>query len=102
MLSEQQIRDALHAGRVLPLGVANPHGPLGLDQLAEAVERARASHPSPSDSHAMSKVRRPLTLPAETWEKLDGLARAATKPGSPPLTASDVAAALLERFVKAG
>ena len=36
MLSEEQIRQALHASRVVPLAVARPHGPLGLEQLAAA------------------------------------------------------------------
>jgi hypothetical protein len=40
MLTEQEIRDALHAGRVVSLPVASPHGPLGLEQLAEAVARS--------------------------------------------------------------
>jgi hypothetical protein len=31
------IRRALHASRVVSLEVANPHGPLGLEQLAAAV-----------------------------------------------------------------
>jgi hypothetical protein len=39
MLSEEQIRQALHANRVVPLAVAKPHGPLGLEQLAAAVSR---------------------------------------------------------------
>ena len=40
MLSEQDVRQALHAGRVVPLTVTNPHGPLGLEQLAcEVAER---------------------------------------------------------------
>ncbi|HWG43784.1 MAG TPA: hypothetical protein VN688_13490 [Gemmataceae bacterium] len=33
MLTEEAIRHALHANRVIPLSVANPHGPLGLKQL---------------------------------------------------------------------
>jgi hypothetical protein len=33
-LSQEEIQRALHASRVIPLGVSNPHGPLGLDQLA--------------------------------------------------------------------
>jgi len=38
MLSEKEIADALHAHRIVPLGVANPHGPLGLEHVAAAVE----------------------------------------------------------------
>jgi hypothetical protein len=41
MLREEAIRRALHAGRVVPLKVANPHGPLGLEQLAAAVSTYR-------------------------------------------------------------
>jgi hypothetical protein len=39
MLSEEQIRQALHASRVVPLAVIKPHGPLSLEQLAAAVYR---------------------------------------------------------------
>lgn len=39
MISEEQIKHALHADCVLPLGVGNPHGPLGLEQLAEAASQ---------------------------------------------------------------
>jgi hypothetical protein len=35
MLSEVQVRQALHASRVVPLAVAKPCGPLGLEQLAQ-------------------------------------------------------------------
>ena len=37
MLSQDQIQRALHASRVVPLSVAKPHGPLGLEQLAAVV-----------------------------------------------------------------
>ena len=47
MLTEQEIRDALHARRVVPLPVPSPHGPLGLEQLAEAVAGRRLPTPSP-------------------------------------------------------
>jgi hypothetical protein len=40
MLDENEIRRALRAGRVVPLHVPNPHGPLGLEQLSAAVARA--------------------------------------------------------------
>ena len=42
MLSEKHIQQALHASRVVPLAVAKPHGPLGLEQFAAAVARAVA------------------------------------------------------------
>lgn len=41
MLNEAEIQQALHAARVVPLDVGNPHGPLGLEQLAGAVAGAR-------------------------------------------------------------
>lgn len=69
MLSEEQIKQALHADLVLPLGVANPHGPLGLEQVAEAV--SRLSRPR----IGTSREERPIALPVETWQKLDKLPR---------------------------
>ena len=36
MLTETDIQQALHARRVVPLAVPNPHGPLGLEQVAAA------------------------------------------------------------------
>ena len=97
MLSEQEIRDALHASRVVPVSVPNPHGPLGLEQLAEAVVRATAARARPDDG-----VQRTLTLPLATWEKLDVLARTANKVGPRRLSASDVAVALIEQAVMSG
>ena len=98
MLTQEQIREALRASRVVPLDVPNPHGPFGLEQLAQAVARVAGS----GAPGAGGVVRLPLALPTETWQKLDHLARAATKSGSHPVSASDVAAALLERVVAAG
>jgi hypothetical protein len=95
MLTEQQIQDALHASRVVPLLVPNPHGPLGLEQLAGAVAQAAGS------SSPEGRVERALGLPLKTWEKLDGLARNATKTGARRISASDVAAALIEQAVRA-
>ncbi len=93
MLTEEQIKQALHASRVVPLGVAQPHGPLGLEQLAEAVARVRAAHNQPQPD----RIERPIALPVSTWQKLDALARSASKPDRSPVAASEVAAALLER-----
>jgi hypothetical protein len=94
MLTEQEIRDALHASRVIPLRVPNPHGPLGLEQLAEAVTRATLPQ-----SESTGGIQRTLTFPLATWEKLDGLARTATNLGTSRLSASDVAAALIEQAI---
>jgi hypothetical protein len=94
MFNDQEIRDALHASRVVAVPVPNPHGPLGLEQSAEAVVRATAAPERPADS-----VQRTLTLPVATWEKLDVLARTANMAGSRRLSASDVAAALIEQAI---
>lgn len=96
MLTEEAIRHALHASRVVPLTVANPHGPLGLEQLAAAVAAHREqiqSHP-PTD-----RVRRPIELPVQTWEKLHALAATASSAGAPPVSAGELAATIIERYV---
>jgi hypothetical protein len=94
MLNEDEIAQALHARRVVTLPPLNPHGPLGLEQLAELVGQVTRAKSAPT-----ARVRRPIALPVETWEKLDQLARAATPANAPPLTASALAAALLEQAV---
>jgi len=63
MLKEEEIRKALHAGRVVPLAIPNPHGPLGLEHLAAAVKRLATSSLSLSDSE---RVRRTIALPLQT------------------------------------
>jgi hypothetical protein len=64
MLSEEDIRRALHASRMVPLALAKPHGPLGLEQLAAAVARVNPALGSDSP-----QVRRPIALDNATWEK---------------------------------
>src|SRR5262245_19839320 len=91
MLSEQEIQRLLHARRVLPLAVPNPHGPLGLEQLAADVARQVAAAPSPRNEPAVSRA---IALPAPVWEKLERLASAATPQ---PLSATEMAAAILEQ-----
>jgi hypothetical protein len=93
MLTQEQIQQALHAGRVVPVVVSNPHGPLGLEQLAEAVARLQ-------QSPLVDREERPLALRHDTWEKLEELARKASQSASPPLTAADLAAAILEDAIK--
>lgn len=97
MLTEEEIRKALHASRVVPLTVPNPHGPLGLEQVAAAVAVLRADiqfHPS------TSRVRRPIELPVQTWEKLRALAATASEAGTQPVSAGELAAAIIERYVQ--
>jgi glutamyl-tRNA reductase len=96
MLSEKQIQQALHASRVVPLAVAKPHGPLGLEQLAAAVSRV-----NPALGSGDLAVRRPIALDHATWEKLEQLANTATQTTSQRVTASQVAAAIIEQFVAA-
>ena len=94
MLSEEEIRQVLHAKRVVPLTVARPHGPLGLEQLAAAV-----SHINPALGPGDPRVHRPIALDQATWEKLDQLAETAAQTTSRPVTASQVAVAIIEQFV---
>jgi hypothetical protein len=96
MLSEEQIRQALHASRVVPLTLAQPHGPLGLEHLAAAVSRVNPALGSGSPS-----VRRPIALDHATWEKLERLAETAAQTTSQHVTASQVAAAIIEQYVAA-
>ncbi len=96
MLTEEQIRESLHARRVIPLGVDNPHGPLGLEQLAAAVSHHVARPEPPTDQ---PRVRRPIELRAETWEKLDDLAAATARTTSAHVSASQMAAMIIEQAV---
>jgi hypothetical protein len=93
MLSEQEIRQALHASRIVPLSVPSPHGPLGLEHLAGEVGRAIGLR---AVSEGQARVRRPIELPIETWEKLTHLAKVATEAASRPMSASEVAGAIIE------
>ncbi|HZU37039.1 MAG TPA: hypothetical protein VFA18_14055 [Gemmataceae bacterium] len=92
MLTEEEIRRALHADRVVPLGVANPHGPLGLEQLAAAVAVHREGAPA-------DRVRRPIDLPLQTWEKLHALAAATSKAGTPLVSAGELAATIIKQYI---
>ncbi|MFL5342862.1 MAG: hypothetical protein ACJ8F7_22235 [Gemmataceae bacterium] len=94
MPTDEEIRKALHASRVVSLNLANPHGPLGLDQLAAVGAQVRGEDRS-------QRVQRPIALRAETWEKLDHLAQTASRAGSKPSSAGEIASALLEQLVAA-
>jgi hypothetical protein len=97
MLTEKEIQQALHADRVVPLSATNPHGPLGLEQLAAEVARIADSPVRlPESAH----IRRPISLRAQTWEKLERLAHTTAQKGARPVTASEVAAAIIEQFVE--
>lgn len=96
MLTEEQIRRALRATRVIPLETANPHGPLGLEQLAAAVARRTADAQTQQPS---ARVRRSIELAVETWEKLDQLAAAASQSTSAAVKPSDLAATIIEEYL---
>jgi len=96
MLSEKQIQQALHAGRVVPLAIAKPYGPLGLEQLTAAVSRI-----NPALGSGNIGVCRLIALDHATWEKLVQLASTATQTTSQRVTASQVAATIIEQFVAA-
>ena|SRR5260370_41672065 len=96
MLSEKEIQRALHAGQVVPLGVKNLHGPLGLEHLAEVI--ARIPH-SPISTSSQEGVRRLIQFNPDTWKKLEHLAQTRFSGGSKPVTASEVAAAIIEQAV---
>src|SRR4051812_33666364 len=98
MLTEQEIQQALHASRVVPLSVANPHGPLGLEQVAAAVSRLTAALPEPGGA----QIRRPIALSVQSWEKLEQLAHDATQSSPRPLSASEVATAIIEQYLGTG
>ena len=89
MLSQEEIQQALRASRVVPLAVINPHGPLGVEQLAAEV------------AELVQVDREEMVIPVrrETREKLEELARAEGEATTVPVTAADLAAAVIERFV---
>ena len=96
MLSERQIRQTIHASRAVPLAVAKPHGPLGLEQLTAVVSRVNPA--LGSDNIGVCRL---IALDHATWEKLAQLASTATQTISQRVTASQVAAAIIEQFVAA-
>ena len=94
MLSRGEIQTALGASRVVPLKVRNPHGPLGLEQLAAAVQQLDDRR-----SQKTRQIQRSISLPIETWEKLDHVARQLTQGSTRRVTASDVATSLVEQGI---
>lgn len=97
MINEHEIQQALHASRVVSLDVSNPHGPLGLEHLAERVAQMLAH-----DHQALLEpcVRRPVALSLAAWERLDHLAQDASQESARPVSASQLASAILEAAVK--
>lgn len=98
MLEEGEIRTALRATRVIPLTILSPHGPLGLEQLAEEVRRVGTTNTANSSPETVS---RPILLRTETWQKLDKIAQESSFCAPAPASASDVAVAIIEHYVAA-
>ncbi len=98
MLTIEEIQQALHARRAVPLPPGNYHGPLGLERLAAVVAQLGGPGGSSADG---DRVRRAIELDVNTWEKLDQLAQATGQPAGRPVTASQIAAAIIEQFVAA-
>lgn len=94
MLSRDEIQSALGATRVVPVNVKNPHGPLGLEQLSAAVRQL-----DDRSSAEINQIQRSISLPLETWEKLDHLAHELTERSSRPITAIDVATSLVVQAI---
>ena len=93
MLSRDEIQSALGASRAISVNVSNPHGPLGLEQLAAAVQQL--VHQCPPEH----QIQRSISLPLETWERLDDLAKKLTQSASRPVTASEVATSLVMQAI---
>jgi hypothetical protein len=70
--------------------VSNPHGPLGLEHLAACLQGI-----VPAAQEDGTHVRRPITLPLETWQKLIAMAHELEERESRPVAPSDLAAALV-------
>lgn len=89
----ERMRQALGADAALPVH-AQPHGPFGLEWLAQELSARQQPKETPTDQ----EVRRPVSFRRATWRALDALARQVSTPQH-PVSAVDVAAVLLEREV---
>jgi hypothetical protein len=88
MLTREEVQRALRASRAVPVAVPNPHGPLGLEQLAAAVEQVRAA--------GAAREARVIELPPELWSRLDQIASSAGRPTS----ATELAAAIVAQHLQ--
>jgi hypothetical protein len=84
------MRRALKASRVVPLTTANPHGPLGLEQLAAEVGALRGECRFPAVV---------VPLSPELWDKLQRLAEAAGRDRAEPVTAAGLVRDIVERYL---
>jgi hypothetical protein len=95
MLTEEEVRQALHARRAAALGVPNPHGPLGLEQLAAAVRGLDEQGTLPGEE----RVQRPIAVRPGTWDKLVQMAEETSHRTASHVNASALASAIIEAFV---
>jgi hypothetical protein len=90
MLSDSEIRKVLKASRVVPVTTANPHGPLGLEQLAGEVAELRGEARFPAVV---------VPFPPETWDKLQRLAESERQDRADPITTAGLVRAIVERYL---
>lgn len=93
MLTEQEIKQALHASRVAPMPMAVPHVPFGWEHLAQKVSRFFENNGTDE-----AKIVQSLEMPLETWQQLEKLADEATRIEARPVSAAEVAAAILQHY----
>lgn len=94
MLTEEEIKHALHASRVGPMTIAVPHGPFGWEHMAQNVARFLVNNEGQE-----KKTMPALEVPIDTWKRLEHLANEATRSGARPISVSDVAVAILQQYV---
>jgi hypothetical protein len=90
MINDQEIKRALKASRIVPLSTANPHGPLGLEQLAAEVAAVRGETRFPAVV---------VPLPPETWDKLQRLAESERQGRHEQISAADLVRGIVERYL---
>jgi hypothetical protein len=90
MLSEHDAIQTLKASRVIPLATSNPHGPLGLEQLAAEVAEVRGEPRFPTVV---------VPLSPETWDKLQRLAESERQSQADPITTAGLVRAIVERYL---
>jgi hypothetical protein len=96
VLDSHEIARALNASRVVDLYVASAHGPLGLEHLARVIEDLQAQ-PTSSASNGPDVLT--IQIKTETRKKLEQLATAQLGKKQGPVSAADIAAAIVEHFV---
>lgn len=93
MLSEQEVKQALHASRVVLMDVPNTHGPLGSKHLALTLARFLTPYGS------APTVVKSIEIPSETWQKLEQLAAGASRSESRPVSVAEVASAIVQSYL---